>query len=439
MSLKPTTSGTFKFNSELVSYGFLAILLAAIPLSKAVASIAEVLLALSWIIGFSDPNIRTRRFYTLKTAPYLLLFPAFYLIYPLGLLYTTDLTEGFKELNMKHYFFSLPLLVGTLKMSRDQVRWAFLSFAIANVLVAVSVFYITATGNNLLHGSPHIPSAFEQRPRASLFLCFSIFIFGEYLISKWHELSNEAKTTLFIFSGMLLGGLILMKGRIGQLGFVVLAPAFVMHYLQFTKRSTLRWLWAGGLSVLLATTMYFGFEGVRQPFNEAVDELIESQTGYPTSEPTYSSIGQRVAFYQEFWPLFLENPVFGVGTGDLVLEGKPLFADNPFNIPFQKPHNQFYETAIKFGLVGLLLFLAVWTFTIRAFNPAFRKLGYLFSLLIFVSMWSDSTFGTQAGISFFMTFTALFLVRPNDPVFVTGDPLAEQITEKTQLNPAGLR
>lgn len=439
MSLKPSSSGTFKFNSELVSFGFLALLLAAIPLSKAVASIAEVLLAISWIIGFSDPNIRSRRFHTLKTAPYLLLFPTFYLLYPLGLLYTTDLTEGFKELNMKHYFFSLPLLVGTLKMSRDQLRWAFLSFAIANVLVAVSVFYITATGNNLLHGSPHIPSAFEQRPRASLFLCFSIFIFGEYLISKWHELSNEAKTTLFIFSGMLLGGLILMKGRIGQLGFVVLTPAFVVHYLQFTKRSTLRWLWAGALSLLLATTMYFGFEGVRQPFNEAVDELIESQTGYPTSEPTYSSIGQRVAFYQEFWPLFLENPVFGVGTGDLVLEGKPLFEDNPFNIPFQKPHNQFYETAIKFGLVGLLLFLTVWTLTIRSFNPGFRKLGYLFSILIFVSMWSDSTFGTQAGISFFMTFTALFLVRPNDPVFVTTENSFEPSAEKTQLNPAGLR
>lgn len=439
MSLKHTTSGTFKFNSELVSFGFLAILLAAIPLSKAVASIAEVLLAVSWIIGFSNTNIRTRRFHTLKTAPYLLLFPALYLIYPLGLLYTTDITEGLKELNMKHYFFSLPLLVGTLKLSRDQVRWAFLSFAIANVLVAVTVFYITATGNTLLHGSPHIPSAFEQRPRASLFLCFSIFIFGEYLLSKWHELSNEAKTTLFIFSGMLLGGLILMKGRIGQLGFVVLTPAFVLHYLQFTKRSTLRWLWAGGISIALAAGMYFGFEGVRQPFNEAVDELIESQTGYPTSEPTYSSIGQRVAFYQEFWPLFVQNPVFGIGTGDLVLEGKPLFADNPFQIPFQKPHNQFYETMIKFGVVGLLLFLAVWIFTIRAFNPSFRKLGYLFSILIFVSMWSDSTFGTQAGISFFMTFTALFLVRPNDPVFVTGDSIDEQIAEKTQLNPAGLR
>jgi len=439
MTLKPTTSGTFKFNSELVSFGFLAILLAAIPVSKAIASIAEVLLAVSWFIGFSDSNIRTRRFHTLKTAPYLLLFPAFYLIFPLGLLYTIDLTEGIKELNMKHYFFSLPLLVGTLKLSRDQVRWAFLSFAITNVLVAVSVFYITATGNDLLHGSPHIPSAFEQRPRASLFLCFSIFIFGEYLISKWHELSNEAKTTLFIFSGMLLGGLILMKGRIGQLGFVVLTPAFVLHYLQFTKRSTLRWLWAGALSLLLAAGMYFGFEDVRQPFNEAVDELIESQTGYPTSEPTFSSIGQRVAFYQEFWPLFLENPVLGVGTGDLVLEGRPLFADNPFHIPFQKPHNQFYETAIKFGLVGLLLFLTVWMFTVRAFNPGFRKLGYLFSILIFVSMWSDSTFGTQAGISFFMTFTALFLVRPNDPVFVTHERPYEQNAENTQLKTAGLR
>jgi O-antigen ligase len=238
---------------------------------------------------------------------------------------------------------------------------------------------------------------------------------------------------------MLLGGLILMKGRIGQLGFVLLSPAFVLLYTKNTQQTRLRWLWAGGLSLGLAAGMYFGFEGVRQPFNEAYDELIESQTGYPTSEPSYSSIGQRVAFYQEYWPLFLENPFFGVGTGDLVKEGKPLFADNPFGIPFNKPHNQFYETTLKFGLFGLILLLLTWGYTIRAFNPAFRKLAYLFSLLLFLSMWSDSTFGTQGGMSFFMVFTALFLVRHNDPVWVQSDAPSGELESQTQLNASGLR
>jgi O-antigen ligase len=193
------------------------------------------------------------------------------------------------------------------------------------------------------------------------------------------------------------------------------------------------------LSLLLGAGMYFSFDAVRQPFDEAFHELMESQQGYPSSEPTYSSIGQRIAFYEEYWPLFLENPLFGVGTGDLVLEGKPLFADQRFNIPFHKPHNQFFEILLMFGLFGLLLFIGCWAVTIRSFFPGFRKLAYLFSILLFISMWSDSTLGTQGGISFFMSFTALFLVRPNEPVFVQEGALETGTVPERQLNPTGLR
>lgn len=433
--LQPTTTGTFRFDSELVSFGFLLVMLAFIPISKAVVSLAEAMLALSWLIGFSNQEIRSRRIQTFKATPYLWLFPMLFLMYPLGLLYTTDLKEGLSELNGKHYLLSLPLIFTTLKLSRDQLRWSFLLFAISNVFVAVTVFYIVATGNDYLHGSTHIPSAFEQRPRASLFLCFSIFIIAEYIYSKSKELSNEAITTLVIFIGMLLAGLILMKGRIGQLGFAILTPLFITYYLQKSKPKIWHWAMAGSLTLVLGALMYFAFDTVRQPFDEAVNEFKESQLGYPTSEPSYSSIGQRIAFYEEYWPLFVENKWFGVGTGDLIVEGKPLFLNQRFNIPFQKPHNQFLEIAIQFGILGLVLLLTVWYFTIRSFNPPFRKLGYMFSILLFMSMWSDSTLGTQGGISFFMSFTALFLVRPNDPVFVQRGSEMQQ----TELKETGLR
>lgn len=422
-----TSTFTFKFNSELIAYGFLAIFLAAIPLSKAITSIAEVLLIISWLIGFSDRNIAKRRIETFKSAPFLFFFPVWLLIYFLGLSYTSDMAEGWSEINMKHYYLTLPLVAGTLRMSRDQLRWLFLGFALANVVVAVSVFYITATGLDLLKGSPKIPSAFEMRPRASLFLCFSIFIFAEYLFTKWRELSSESRTTLGIFILMTLTALVLMKGRIGQLGFVVVLPVFLVLYVRRTKQNLLKWTGALALSLLLGSAMYFGFDSVRQPFDEAWNEFRESQQGYPSSEPTYSSIGQRIAFYQEYWPLLRENLWIGVGTGDLIQSGMPLFDDQPYNIPFHKPHNQFLETALKFGLLGLLAFVAIWYLSLRAVYPGFRKLAYLFNLLLFLSMFSDSTLGTQAGITFFMGFNALFLIRPDEPLIpsktVVNDPV----------------
>lgn len=416
-----TTTATFKFNSELIAYGFFAIFLAAIPLSKAVASIAEVLLIISWFIGFSDAEIRVRRIETFKSAPFIFFFPMLLFMYFLGMSYTSDIREGWSEINMKHYFFTLPIIAGTLRMNRDQLRWLFLSFALANVLVAVSIYYIAATDNIFLKGTPKIPSAFEQRPRASLFLCFSIFIFLEYLFSKWRELSNEARTTLLIFMFMTLTALVLLKGRIGQLGLVVLTPVFLLLYLQKSRKRFGQWLMAAGLMLLLGGGMYWGFESVRQPFNEAWNEYQESQQGYPSSEPTYSSIGQRIAFYQEYLPLVRNNLWIGVGTGDLIQAGTPLFEDQPHNIPFHKPHNQLLETAVKFGLLGLIFFLSMWYLSLRNVYPGFRKLAYLFNLLLFISMMADSTLGTQAGITFFMGFNALFLVRPDEPLLTQNE------------------
>lgn len=421
-----TSTATFKFNSELIAYGFFAIFLAAIPLSKAVASIAEVLLIISWFIGFSDPEIRVRRIETFKSAPYIFFFPILLFMYFLGMSYTSDIREGWSEINMKHYFFTLPIIAGTLRMNRDQLRWLFLSFALANIIVAVSVYYIAATDNIFLKGTPKIPSAFEQRPRASLFLCFSFFIFFEYLFTKWRELSNETRTTLSIFMFMTLTALVLLKGRIGQLGFVVVTPVFLLLYLQKSRKRFGKWLLASGLAIVLALTMYWGFDSVRQPFDEAWDEFQESQQGYPSSEPTYSSIGQRIAFYQEYLPLVRNNLWIGVGTGDLIQAGTPLFEDQPFNIPFHKPHNQLLETAVKFGLLGLLFFLSMWYFSLRNVYPGFRKLAYLFNLLLFISMMADSTLGTQAGITFFMGFNALFLVRPDEPLLTQNLKEAEK-------------
>jgi O-antigen ligase len=183
--------------------------------------------------------------------------------------------------------------------------------------------------------------------------------------------------------------------------------------------------------------MYWGFESVRQPFDEAWNEYQESQQGYPSSEPTYSSIGQRIAFYQEYLPLVRNNLWIGVGTGDLIQAGTPLFEDQPYNIPFHKPHNQLLETAVKFGLLGLVFFLSMWYLSLRNCYPGFRKLAYLFNLLLFISMMADSTLGTQAGITFFMGFNALFLVRPDEPLFIQkeeSEAKSQRAKQKLWLN-----
>lgn len=383
-----------------------------LPLSKAVVSVSEVLLLISWLIGFSDSGIRTRRIEVWKSSPFLFFFPGFFLLMILGMGYSADWEEGFQILNRYHYLFTLPPVVATLSLNGRSIRTLLLAFALAQIPVALGVLYIVTTGLELHHGTLHIPSPFHQRPRASLFLCFSLFIMAEYLVSHYKTLNAESRTALGLVALLNLTALILMQGRIGQLGLVVLTPLFLLMYV-YPQGPGLRKIAFAFLLILgLGGGLYALFDGVRKPFNEAAVEVQESRSGYPNSEPNYSSMGRRIAFYEVYWPLLIQNMGFGVGTGDLSIEGRPLFAKQQDGITFDRPHNQFLEIGILLGLLGLLVFVLAWWGCIRAFDPAFRPLGYLFVLLLFMSMWSDSTLSTQGGVSFFMLFMALFMVRP---------------------------
>jgi hypothetical protein len=417
MTSRPNIASTtlpLAFRSEQVSFGLLIVMMVFLPLSKAVVSVAEVLLLLTWLIGFSDSGIRLRRLTIWRSSPYLFFFPGFYLLMLFGMGYTANWEEGLQILNRYHYLFTLPPVVSTLSLSGRRIRTLFLAFALAQVPVALGVLYIVATGQELHHGTLHIPSPFHQRPRASLFLCFSLFILAEYLVAHYKSLNAESRSAMGLVVLLNLTALILMQGRIGQLGLVVLTPLFLLMYV-FREGPGLKKLALAVLLIVgLGGALYTSFDGVRRPFNEAAIEVQESRSGYPNSEPNYSSMGRRMAFYEIYWPLFIQNLGFGVGTGDLSHEGKPLFAQQPDGITYDRPHNQFLEIGILLGLFGVLVFALAWWGSIRAFDPAFRQLGYLFVVLLFMSMWSDSTLATQGGVSFFMMFMALFVCHPAD-------------------------
>ena len=408
----PTNTLPIAFRSEQISFVLLLLMMFFLPLSKAVVSVTEVLLLIVWLIGFSDTDIRIRRMEVWKSSPFLFFFPGFFLLMLLGMGYSSDWEEGLQILNRYHYLFTLPPVVATIALNGRRIRTLLMAFALAQIPVALGVLYIVGTGHELHHGTLHIPSPFHQRPRASLFLCFSLFIMAEYLVSHYKTLNAESRTALGLVALLNLTALIMMQGRIGQLGLVVLTPFFLLMYVYRQGRGIMKMGFTVLLVLGLGGVFYALFDGVRGPFNEAAVEVRESRNGYPNSEPNYSSMGRRIAFYEVYWPLLIQNMGFGVGTGDLSLEGKPLFEHQPDGITFDRPHNQFLEIGILLGLVGLIVFVLAWWGCVRAFDLSFRPLGYLFVALLFMSMWSDSTLSTQGGVSFFMMFMALFMARP---------------------------
>jgi hypothetical protein len=326
-----------------------------------------------------------------------------FVYYVIGGLYSEDVRGWISEINAKHYWLTLPLMWGTLPPRTITIQRAWWAFVVANLLVAMMVIWIHWTGQPLLEGTAKIPAPFVQRPRASLFLAMAIL---------WLVHAGKLTPKYFTIPGLALCliGLIWMEGRIGQAGLVIGLGWLAWKEWPKTQQR-LAMILSLGLMVLAA---WLGFSSVREPFREAFQELKESQTGYPHSEPEFSSIGMRFTYWSTYLEIFCQNPWTGVGSGDLDKVARPLFQDHSLKIPFHRPHNQWLELGVHGGVPAILLSLAAWAFWWRQRHQnTFQTLWEALAFIWILSTWLDCTWSTQAGLSAFMGLNLTLLFNQN--------------------------
>ena len=128
--------------------------------------------------------------------------------------------------------------------------------------------------------------------------------------------------------------------------------------------------------------------------------------------PSGHSVTQRLEFWKAAWGIASANLFTGVGTGDLPTEYKKQYVKMNSSLDEQhrlRAHNQFLSVFAAFGIAGLVYFL------LTLFYPFFiygRGTGFLFTvffLISFLSMQSEDTLETQAGVTFVAFFFSLFL------------------------------
>ncbi len=132
--------------------------------------------------------------------------------------------------------------------------------------------------------------------------------------------------------------------------------------------------------------------------------------------PSGQSLTQRIEHLKTGWHIFKDNPVLGIGTGDVddYFKHQYRLDKSPLLPEFRhRSHNQYLTFMISFGLIGFIIFLLAW------FMPAIRKQGFknYFFLIFFViaslSMLSEDSFETLTGSAFIATFYSLFLWGTN--------------------------
>lgn len=186
---------------------------------------------------------------------------------------------------------------------------------------------------------------------------------------------------------------------------------------------------AGGMAQLTATDREAIKRGIANVVNlsnfslrgRIYELLMGYETYVTTGDPTGSSLMQRLEFWKASAGIISDHWLTGVGTGDMNLAFDEQYRKMSTKLsPDQwwRSHNQFLSILIGFGIFGLLWFL------FSLIYPAWVKRGFedyfflTFFIIAMLSMLTEDTIESQAGVSFFYFFFAFFLFgrRDQDPL-----------------------
>jgi hypothetical protein len=124
------------------------------------------------------------------------------------------------------------------------------------------------------------------------------------------------------------------------------------------------------------------------------------------------SVAQRLEFWRAGLHIISQNPLFGVGTGDIDHAFKEAYREMQTQLPpgqWWRTHNQYLTVFATLGIFGLLWFIFALIYPairLKMFNDYFY---FVFFCIAVISMITGDTLDTQAGVTFYAFFTSLFL------------------------------
>lgn len=390
------------------NFYLLGLILVAIglSLSPAFMSIGQAVLALNWIVEADFGS----KWQSIKTNYYLQAFLAIFAIHILGLLYTTNFEYAIKDLKIKLPLLILPIIIASTK----QLNWAELKYILYSLIISVFAsslyslsIYITIDNENvdtLRNISPII-----SHIRLSLIICVSFFAIVFIIFKSDKKILSAYNIILILIAAWFFVFIGILGARAGYLALLACAAVIFLYQIIAAKK------WNYIIVLLIATIilpllMYKFVPSVSHRINEARNEVNHYKAG---GNPSGHSITQRFEYWKIAKHIIKNNPIIGVGTGDIDDEFKLYYAthDTPIKKEFQfRSHNQYFTILSTFGIVGFVLFMAAFILPYFKGIEKYSFLPTVFIIITMLSMLTEDTLETQAGATFVSYFFSVFLL-----------------------------
>jgi O-antigen ligase len=330
---------------------------------------------------------------------YLFLLSIPFFIYILGLINTDNLDYGLKVISKNLSLVAFPLIFfSNNNKGQIQVNKILQAFLLALVIVDIYLIYLFVYYYN-------IGEKFSMIVTDTLYHSTYLGLYN--LVAAWvciyrFRAQKDKRFIIWVLFFLIAG--VLTSSRI-IFGLAIIS-IFITTVLLLNSKIT--------KSIIFLTIVLLSiFSVLKVPsLNEKFSQLIEIEK-WGFDKDNYQSISSRFGKIEASLKLIEKNPLFGVGTGDLIDELVSEYKEMGFVMGYKyryNPHNQFLDSLARNGLIGggICLFI----FFVAPFILAVKqKNGLLIAVILLAVIISstESIFGLQKGITFYSFFITLLV------------------------------
>ncbi len=406
-------------HQQIFRYGCLLIAV-FLPVYGMVLPPVIAILVLNWLV---EGNYLTsfRRVFSDKSRWITLSLSVFYLLYVVGLLYTSNFEYAFFDLEVKFSLLIFPLIIATSgsdlleQLNIEEI----LTFYVGGCLLSMMLFLTNATVNYIQEHSVSVfyyerLSWYFHPGYLSMYYVFALAILINFFLKNLNRINYFRKFFIVLMIIFFEIVVFLLSSKAGILS-MLFVFAFLIIARTLNSRNYFRGIILFGASLLLVwgTAVIFpvGFDRLK-----TASQVASHEGPVDNKEST----ALRLTIWKAAGEIIQQHVWFGVGTGDVKDELINQYKSNKDPDVLKRKlnaHSQFLQTFIAIGIPGILFLLAM--ILIPGWISLWRGdyIYFLFLAIFAFNILVESMFEVQAGVIFFAFFnTLLFRTLIKDQV-----------------------
>tara|TARA_B110000046_G_C12986574_1_gene395910 strand:+ start:289 stop:1467 length:1179 start_codon:yes stop_codon:yes gene_type:complete len=376
----------------LIGYAF------CLPISIAGISFFESLILILWLVeGRWKDKINAY-----KDNKVIISLSAFFLFNFISLFWAQDILNGLSYIWKYRHF--LIIFVIYTSLDREYLNRIISSFLISMFLTEImsyGIFFELWQYKDIL---PSNPSPFMDHISYSFYLAITASIVLSRILIKG---DFKVKFIYLLFFITVTMNLFINGGRTGQIVFIVAVCILFLFHLKNKYKAI---LYSSLLIVGVLSSSYIFSSNFTNRANQLSSELV-----HMTDNNNFKgSFSTRVSLWVIGGAKFLDNKYIGTGIGN-EMDGiekytKAYGFDYKYLSTFTDYHNIFITYAVQLGIVGLILVILIFYYSMfnGILNTRYRSLSVVFIVSYLLWSFTGMTFHNVNPMTLFALFVGLF-------------------------------